>query len=80
MNEKEKALKICQNMGVTTLFTKDCNNGYTLPLRVAKILAKKVVDEIEQTGTLIDRQCGYLSIEKQHKEYWVNVRAEIEKL
>ena len=38
------------------------------------------VDEIEETKTLSNRQCGFLTIEKQHKEYWSNVRTEIESM
>ena len=80
MSPKEKALSICQQFGVTTKFAEDCNDGKTLPLRVAKLCALITVDEIEATKTLSDRQCGFLKLEKNHKEYWSNVRTEIERL
>lgn len=73
---KEKALRICQAMGKTTLFAEDCNNGYTLPLRVAKLLAHIAVDElIEETK----RQAA------DYKDdfrllYWMAVKTEIDNL
>ena len=69
MTPKEKALKLCQAFGITTLFAQDCNGGVTLPLSIAKkcalIAAKEVVDN-----------CNY----SEDKNYWVAVIAEIEKL
>jgi hypothetical protein len=80
MIPKKKALKLCQSFGMITLFAEDCNNGVTLPLRVAKQCALIVVDEVEATGTLKDRYCGFIDIEIEHKGYWQQVRTEIENL
>ena len=80
MNPKEKALSLSQQFGCTTKFAEDCNDGKTLPLRVAKLCALIAVAEIEATKTLSDRQCGFLTIEKNHKKYWQEVRTEIERL
>ena len=38
MTPKEKALSLCQQFGSTTKFAEDCNEGKTLPLRIAKIM------------------------------------------
>ena len=69
---QEKALELCQSFGNTTLFAEDCNDGYTLPLRVAKLCALIAVDEI-------------LSIKSVYhdytlSDYWEDVKQEIEKL
>ena len=46
MIPKEKALRICQEIGRSTLFADDCNDGNTLPLRVSKIIALIMIKEI----------------------------------
>lgn len=51
---------------------------YEVPF--AKQCALIAVDEVQQTETLEDRHCGYLPIEKNHKEYWQQVKVEIENL
>ncbi len=72
---KEKALTICQEMGTSTMFAKDCNNGYTLPLRVAKILAHIVADECFKEAY---KQGTEISLIRQ--DYWKEVKTEIDKL
>jgi hypothetical protein len=78
MTSKEKALKICQEFGRTTLFAKDCNEGYTLPLRISKLCGHIAVDEILNELIPADFKDGqtYMNL----KAYWREVKAEIEKL
>lgn len=78
MTPEEKALNLCQSFGVTTLFADDCNNGVTLPLRIAKKCAHIAVDEI-----LAELECAYNGepiTTNEHKEYWKQVKQEIENL
>jgi hypothetical protein len=80
MNSKEKALELCREIALTTLFAKDCNDGYTLPLRVVKIIAIKFVDEIlnEIPTELLDTYKGEINLIKNERYYfWFNVRSEI---
>lgn len=49
-------------------------------MHTVKLNALIVIEEIQQTETLQDRSCGYLPIEKNHKEYWQQVKVEIENL
>jgi len=42
--------------------------------------ATEVISLIESTGALRDRECGFLRVEKNHKEYWVNLRKALETL
>ena len=46
MTPEEKALDLCQKIGMTTMFA-DCNEGMTLPLEVSKQIALICVFEIE---------------------------------
>jgi len=79
MEAKEKALRICQEMGRSTLFAEDCNGGYTLPLRVAKICALVVVNEVlEETKEPVFPMAGATGWD--YDTYWLDVKAEIEKL
>lgn len=65
---KEKALTLCQKFGKTTIFAKDCNNGYSLPLRVAKLCAHIAVDEL-------------MEVEQNYRKYFLlKVKAEIDKI
>jgi hypothetical protein len=64
---KEKALELCQSFGRTTLFS-ECNEGYTLPLEIAKECALICIYEILNN-------CDF----KQRK-FWQEVKQEIEKL
>lgn len=73
MTPKEKALKLCQQFGVTTLFAEDCNDGRTLPLRVAKQCALIAVNEILITISSIDNS-GY------EQQFYENVKQEIDSL
>ena len=72
MDPKEKALRLCQKFGSTTLFAEDCNNGYTLPLRIAKICATIAVDEIIEA---LDK-----SLINADVEYFKKVKTEIQNL
>ncbi|HBE42007.1 MAG TPA: hypothetical protein DDW27_12535 [Bacteroidales bacterium] len=45
LNQKETALRLCQKIGMTTMFS-DFNEGMTLPLSVSKKIAISVIDEI----------------------------------
>lgn len=79
MIPKEKALRICQEMGRSTLFADDCNGGYTLPLRVAKICALALVNEVlEATKEAVLPMGGATGYD--YDTYWLAVKAEIEKL
>ena len=73
MKPKEKALRICQAFGRTTLFAEDCNEGRTLPLRIAKLCAAILVDEI-----INEFPQGYNgNFEEKRKQYWQEVKEEI---
>lgn len=77
MSPKEKAKEL-----VITFEVQDFNEryGWKTNTEHSKLMAIKAVDEIIETDTLSDRQCGYLTIEKKHKEYWAMVRAEIKSM
>lgn len=74
MEPKEKALRLCQQMGVTTLFDFTCNEGHTLPKEVAKKCALIAVDE------LIREQDMWQNGQTEPVKYWQRVREEIVKL
>ena len=38
------------------------------------------VDEIFKTNTLEHRNCGFVTLCEKHKEYWQEVKQEIEKI
>lgn len=71
MTPDEKALRLCQKIAGVTLFAPDCNEGYTLPKRVAKEIATILVNEILATSA---------SNVNHEKFYWLRVKEEIEKL
>jgi hypothetical protein len=73
MIAKEKALKLCQQFGLLTFSTKH-NDGYTLPLEIAKQCAIIAVDEIILEMPMI---IGEPNIKRL---YWQEVKKEIEKL
>jgi hypothetical protein len=77
MTPKEKAEQLFETFTVQEF---NESKGWFTNNEETKLLAKYAVEEVEGTGTLIDRTCGYLTIEKNHKEYWQLVKAEIEKL
>ena len=68
MTPKEKALRLCQKFGATTMFSDD-NEGMSLSIETAKKCAVIAVDEI-----LSFLQSG------KRKDYWIIVKSEIEKL
>lgn len=71
---KEKAKEL-----VDKIFA-EIASAYSGYYETAKGIAVIMVEEIQKTETLEDRYCGYLPIEKNHKEYWEQVKAEIIKL
>ena len=77
MTPKEKALNLCQKFGMTTLFSEDCNNGYTLPLRVAKQCALIAVQEIINSNP---HSNPFNTDVYPTMEYWLKVKQEIENL
>ena len=77
MTPKEKANKLFETFTVQEF---NDSKGWFTNVEESKLLAKYVVEEIKETGVLINRPCGHLPIEKKHKEYWELVAAEIEKL
>jgi|688.fasta_scaffold505525_2 hypothetical protein len=48
--------------------------------KIAKQCAIIAVDEVLNTKTLKVRSCGFVKLCEQHKEYWQEVKQEIEKL
>jgi hypothetical protein len=46
----------------------------------AKQCALIAVDEIIKTESLANRNCGYVTLTKEHLQYWQEVKQEIEKL
>ena len=44
---------------------------------IAKQCALIAVDEILKTNTLQDRNCGFVTLCEKHKEYWLEVKQEI---
>ncbi len=75
MTPKEKALTICQAIGVTTLFDMKCHEGHTLPLHVSQKIAHIMVDElIEESSDAVTRlERSPLS----NLEYWRAVKKQI---
>ena len=37
-----------------------------------------MIDEFINTGILVDVECGYLKLEKRHKQYWLQLKKEVE--
>ena len=76
MTAQEKALQLCQDMAYTT-FGKDFNNGFTLPLSVAKHCALIAVNEIINANP---HSNPFNTDLQSTMEYWQQVKTEIEKL
>ena len=72
MTSKEKALDITQKMGVTTMFDSSFNNGYTLPLHVAKKCALVFVEEMMIKLRELNHSTPL--------DYWKDVKEEIDNL
>ena len=47
---------------------------------ISKQCALIAVDEIFKTNTLENRNCGFITLCEKHKEYWEEVKQEIEKI
>lgn len=84
MTPKEKALKLCQSFGVTTLFEQECNGGRTLPLSIAKKCAIIAVNEIIEAKPTNPLTGGFIELYSDMVDealvFWKDVKAEIEKL
>ena len=88
MTPKEKAIQLIDKFNKCMPFkdTKltSCDEKPELikdmELLSAKQCATIAVEEIEAIGILTYRSCGYLQIEPCHKEYWKQVKQEIELL
>lgn len=80
-NPKEKALRLCQEFGRTTLF-EDFNNGYTLPLEIAKKCALICVDEILKIEPIIKNLplSETKIIMEAYPKFWEQVKTEIQNL
>lgn len=79
--QSETALKLCQNIGASTMFDESFNNGMTLPLHVSKNLAKIVVTEIIASAPTKPIECElYADSVHESTEWWLGVIDEIEKL
>lgn len=78
MTPKEKALSLCQQFGSTTKFAEDCNEGKTLPLRIAKLCATIAVEEIFNVYKTLSEDDDIMF--PYEIKYWEQVKQEFEKL
>ena len=69
MNAKERALELIDNLRMD-----NTAEGYRRGVKCALIC----VDEILDTGSLQDYNCGYLELNSTHRKYWEDVREELE--
>ena len=80
MNPQEKALSLCQSIGITTMFS-ECNEGMTLPIEISKKIALIAVNEVIQQWEYIDAYLADLGGKlNPNLKYWYDVKSEIEKL
>lgn len=54
--------------------------GHPTSLLLAKQCALIAVDEVLKTNTLENRNCGFVTLCEKHKEYWEEVKQEINKV
>lgn len=71
---KEYALKLCQEIGVTTMFT-ECNGGYTLPLDISKTIANISVDKIIEAINSVE-----IDVKEDILDYYDQVKQHIDTL
>lgn len=77
MTPKEKALKLCQDFAWTTV-GEDANEGFSLPIDVAKKCALIAVDEIMKE---LDIQMETMPHEvTNYNDFWIDVKKEIDLL
>jgi hypothetical protein len=74
MTAKDKAIELFNKMDMI-IYT-DQDNWKSQCIRCALI----AVDEILNTNTLQDRNCGFVPLCEKHTEYWQEVKQEIKKL
>ena len=72
MTPKEKAKELLGKYDETLTYLESKSK--------AKQCALIAVDEIFKTNTLEDRNCGFVPLCEKHKEYWQEVKEEIEKI
>lgn len=75
MDPKEKALRMCQSIGVVTLFDFECNGGVTLPLHVSQKIAHIVADECFKEAYKQGNEIATI-----REEYWKEVKKQIDLL
>jgi len=68
MTPKEKAKELCNKYEVV----------YYMSMHDLEECAIIAVQEIINTGALVNRSCGYLTLNETHVEYWDQVKQEIE--
>ena len=72
MTPREKAAQLrCKYSTLLDLKTTD---GLVLQCVLIAVI------EIFKTNTLEDRNCGFITLCEKHKEYWEEVKQEIEKI
>ena len=71
MKTKEKALELIESFRMD-----NTSEGEARAIKCTLIC----IDEILDTGTLQDYNCGYLQDNSTHRAYWQEVRNEIAKL
>lgn len=78
----EKALNLCQQIGIVTLFDESVNGMVTLPLDTTKKIATICVEEIIKTlDRLVPMEGSSHALVHNYKyDYWLNVKIEIGKL
>lgn len=81
MLPKEKALKLCQNIGMTS-FGSDFNEGSTLPLDITKKIAVICVEEIlnDKHGCGCEQSIVMDGNYQTYHTYWSEVKNEIQSL
>ena len=78
-NPKQKAKELFDKF-CYAIRTEETDSGYFTNVIYAKQCALISVDEILKTNTLQDRNCGFVTLCEKHKEYWLEVKQELEKL
>ena len=84
MTAKEKAIELLDEMSIQTYSYQPYAGAHynieEIGYEAGKKCALIAVDEIFKTNTLEDRNCGFVTLCEKHKEYWQEVKQEIEKI